>query len=142
MAGETLMHILLNNLLTLRAQAGAGNFFVEKVTGLGIADIRTSSFIFSGRDGGLITDQLLGFRNINIQGKTGSSSRTQHQIDRNELISALPVGEVFPVYFTLFDGSTYRINCNLANLSLEYITRGYMSEFLIQLIAGDPLFYS
>lgn len=136
------MNILLNNLLTLSAQAQEGNFYITGVTGLGIADIRTSSFLFSGRNGGMVTDQLLGFRNINITGKIGSEERPQHQDDREEMINALPIGTVFPVYFTLFDGSTYRIDCSLANLTIDFNPGGYMSDFLIQLTAGDPLFYS
>lgn len=136
------MNILLNDLLTLSAQAQEGNFYITGVTGLGIADIRTSSFLFSGRDGGLVTDQLLGFRNIDINGKIGSDSRAQHHTDRLEMINALPVGTIFPVIITLFDGSQYRIDCSLTKLNLEYAPAGYMSDFLIQLTAGDPLFYS
>lgn len=136
------MNILLNDILRLSAQAQEGNFYITGVTGLGIADIRTSSFLFSGRDGGLVTDQFLGFRNINITGKIGSETRPQHQSDRQALVEALPIGETFPVYITLFDGSTWRIDCNLANLTVDFEPAGYQSDFLIQLTAGDPLFYS
>lgn len=136
------MNILLNELLTLSAQAQEGNFYITNVTGLGIADIRTSSFLFSGRAGGLITDQLPGFRNINISGKIGSEERPQHQSDREEMVNALPIGITFPVVITLFDGSQYLIYCNLTNLNIDFDPGGYMSDFLIQLTAGDPLFYS
>jgi hypothetical protein len=136
------MHILLNDTLTLSAQAQEGNFYITGVSGLGIADIRTSSFLFSGRDGGLVTGQYLGFRNIDITGKIGSPDRAQHQLDRVEMANALPIGVTFPVYITLFDESTYRIDCRLAKLNMEFNRGGRTSDFLIQLIAGDPLFYS
>jgi hypothetical protein len=136
------MNILLNNLITLSAQARVSPYYIVSCTGLGISDIRTSSFVFSGRDGGLITDQFFDIRNINITGKIGSDSQAQHQTDRQALIDALPVGETFPVYFTMFDGTTYRIDCNLIKLTLDYNAGGLRSDFLLQLEAGDPLFYN
>jgi hypothetical protein len=139
------MNVNLNNLLTLSAQARESNHFITGITGLGISDIRTSSFVFSGRDGGLITDQFFDLRNINITGKIGSNdnnTKAQHQADRAALVAALPVGSTFPVYFTLFDGSTYVIYCNLIKLTMDYTSGGLRSDFLIQLSAGDPLFYS
>lgn len=135
------MNININNLVTLSAQARVSPYYVVGCTGLGISDIRTSSFVFSGRDGGLITDQFFDIRNINITGKVGSDTKVQHEIDRQALIDALPIGETFPVYFTMFDGTTYRIDCNLIKLTLDYNAGGLRSDFLIQLGAGDPLFY-
>lgn len=138
------MKILLNNLLTLSADSNGGNFIIEGVTGLGLADIRSSSFLFSGRGGGMITDQLPGFRNISVTGKIGSSTstRTQHQLDRAAMFAALPINASIPVYITVFNGDTFRIDCRVTDLKLEYMTRGYMSEYLLQLTAPDPLFYS
>lgn len=138
------MNISINELLTLSADANGGNFIIQNVTGLGSADIRSSSFLFSGRSGGMVTDQLYGFRQINITGKIGSNSMThaQHKLDRAALQDALPIGETIPIYITIFSGETYRIDCNVTDLKLEYKQRGLMSEFLIQLTAGDPFFYS
>lgn len=138
------MQILLNNLLTLSAMANGGPFIITGVTGLGLADIRTSSFLFSGRSGGMVTDQFLGFRTIAITGKIGriGGTREQNKADRQELQYAMPLGTTFPVYITTFSGDTYRIDVNLTDLKLEYTQGGYMSDFLIQLTAGDPLFYS
>lgn len=139
------MQIRIQDLLTLSAEANGGSFIIQGVTGLGSADIRTSSFLFSGRPGGLVTDQLLGFRNISITGKIGNATgtRLQHQQDRQALMDAMPIGgDTFPIYITTFGGTTYRIDVNVVDLKVEYMRRGYMSEFLIQLLAGDPLFYS
>ena len=138
------MNISRNELLTLSADANGGNFIIQNVTGLGSADIRSSSFLFSGRSGGMVTDQLYGFRQINITGKIGSNTMThaQHKLDRAALQDALPIGETIPIYITIFSGETYRIDCNVTDLKLEYKQRGMMSDFLIQLTAGDPFFYS
>jgi len=136
------MNILVNDLVTLSAQPNEGNFHIVGVTGLGASDIRTSSFLFSGRDGGLVTDQFLGFRTITVNGVIGSDTRDQHQLDRQELLNAMPVGTTFPVYITSFSGRTYRIDCRLTDLKMEYKPRGFMSDFLLQLTAGDPYFYS
>lgn len=136
------MNILINDLVSLTSYAQQGNFYILGVTGLGSADIRTSSFIFSGRSGGMVTDQLLGFRNIAITGKIGSPTKEQHAIDRRALQDAMTLGTTFPVYITNFAGETFRIDCNLTDLKLEYNRRGFTSDFLLQLLAGDPLFYS
>jgi hypothetical protein len=138
------MNILLNDAVTLSADANGGNFIITGITGLGAADIRTSSFLFSGRHGGMVTDQLLGFRNLSVTGKIGNNSgtRLQHQLDRQALLDSMPIGTTFPIYITTFAGLTYRIDVNLIDLKLEYNRRGYMSDFLIQLTAGDPYFYS
>lgn len=138
------MNILLPNDLVLSADANGGNFIIQGVTGLGPADIRTSSFLFSGRSGGLVTDQLLGFRIITVNGRIGSNNgtREQHALDRAALLAALPIGTTIPVYITNFAGITYRIDCNVTDAKVEYRQRGYTSDFLIQLTAGDPLFYS
>jgi len=46
------------------------------------------------------------------------------------------------VYITTFSGETYRTDANVTDAKVEYRQRGYTSDFLIQLTAGDPLFYS
>lgn len=138
------MNILLNDAITLSADPQGGNFIITGVTGLGAADIRTSSFLFSGRDGGMVTDQLYGFRTIAITGKIGSTTgdQAQHKTDRVALQNAMPIGTTFPIDITLFNGETYTIDVSLTDLKLEYNRRGYASDFLIQLTAGDPYFYS
>jgi hypothetical protein len=138
------MKILLNETLTLSADHDGAPYIILGVTGLGPADIRTSSFLFSGRSGGLVTDQLYGFRTVTINGKVGRNdgTREQHRLDRQAFLNALPIGSTIPVYITVFDGETYRIDANVTDAKVEYSQRGYMSDFLIQLTAGDPLFYS
>lgn len=138
------MKILLNNSLTLSADYDGGHFIITGVTGLGKPDIRTSSFLFSGRSGGMVTDQLYGFRIIAITGEIGSNSMTllQHKLDRKAMLEALPIGSTVPVYITDFFGDTYRVDARVTDVKLEYKRRGYRSDFLIQLTAGDPYFYS
>lgn len=138
------MNILLNNLINFSADPNGGNFIIKKVTGLGPADIRSSSFLFSGRPGGLVTDQQSGFRTVVIDGKIGQvgGSRVQHAADRAALLAALPIGTKIPVYLTNFAGEQFRIDANVTDAKVEYSQGGYTSDVLIQLTAGDPLFYS
>lgn len=138
------MKILLNNVLTLSADPQGGNFIVTGVSGLGAADIRSSSFLYSGRNGGTITNQLYGFRNISVTGRIGkvAGTREQHRLDRSAMLSAAPIDTLIPVYITVFSGETYRVDCRVTDLKMEYLTGGYMSEYLLQLTAPDPLFYS
>jgi hypothetical protein len=92
----------------------------------------------------MVTDQLLGFRTIVINGIIGKNNgtRQQHRLDRAAMIDALPIGTTIPIYITVFDGETYRIDANVTDAKIEYRQRGFTSDFLIQLTAGDPLFYS
>lgn len=92
----------------------------------------------------MVTDQLYGFRQINITGKIGgvATTRDQQKIDRAALLNAMPINESFPIDITLFNGEVFTTSVNLTDLKVEYSQRGYMSDFLIQLTAGDPLFYS
>lgn len=138
------MRIRIQDLLTLTSYADGGHFIIKGVTGLGKADIRTSSFLYSGRPGGLITDQLEGFRNISITAEIGANDMTfvQHELDRKALDDALPIGETIPFYFTTFGGTEYRIDANVTDAKIEYKQGGRRSDVLIQLTAGDPLFYS
>lgn len=138
------MNILLPEAVNLSANPNDGNFIIMGVTGLGIADIRTSSFLFSGRSGGMVTDQFLGFRTIAITGKIGEvgGTREQHELDRKALIDCMPVGETFPIYITTFTGKTYVVEVSLTDAKVEYNRGGRTSDFLIQLTSGDPYFYS
>lgn len=138
------MNILLPNDITLSADPNGGSFVIKKVSGLGPADIRTSSFLYSGRPGGLVTDQQSGFRMVGIEGKIGriGGSRVQHAADRQALLAALPIGTKIPVYITNFAGEQFRIDANVTDAKVEYSQGGYQSDYMIQLTAGDPLFYS
>lgn len=131
------MRVDLNSLLTL----GDGNFLITEIDGLGAADVRSSSFLFSGRDGGLVTDQFYGFRNIAVAGKIFSQTCEQHEIDRGLFLAATPIGSNVPVYITTFTGRRYLVNCRVMKPTLKYGVGGQMSDFLLQLTAGDPLFY-
>lgn len=138
------MNILLPNDITLSADPNGGSFVIKKVSGLGPADIRTSSFLYSGRSGGLVTDQQSGFRMVGIEGKIGriGGSRVQHAADRQALLAALPIDTKIPVYITNFAGEQFRIDANVTDAKVEYAQGGYTSDYMIQLTAGDPLFYS
>lgn len=138
------MNILLNDTLTFSAETDDTAFHILSVTGLGVADIRTSSFLFSGRSGGLVTDQFLGFRTIALIGRVGknNNSKAQHALDRQAVLDALPIGETIPVEITNFAGDTYKIEANVTDAKIEYRQGGRSSDCLIQLTAGDPLFYS
>lgn len=138
------MNILLNDILTFSAETDDTAFHILGVTGLGVADIRTSSFLFSGKSGGLVTDQFLGFRTIVLTGRIGKNNNTkaEHAADRQAATDALPIGETIPVEITNFAGDTYKIEANVTDAKIEYRQGGRSSDCLIQLTAGDPLFYS
>lgn len=121
---------------------GLSKYNIEEIDGLGVPDIRTSQFTLSGRSGGLVTDQFYGMRLITVNGIIKSTDCDTHVLDRQNLEEALPIGETFPVYITLFNGDEYVIYANISDLNMVYQPGGKMSDYKIDLIAGDPLFYS
>jgi hypothetical protein len=120
---------------------GLTNYLMTGITGLGKADIRTSQFLFSGRDGGMVSDQLYGMRQISITGAVRSSTCALHKTERDALITATPIDTLIPVLITLFDNTQYYIDCNVVSLDLEYRSGGKVSDYKLELLAGDPLFY-
>lgn len=136
------MKVNVNNDILISGDPRNSNMLIEDIDGLGAADIRTSQFLFSGRDGGLVTDQFYGFRQISVSGKIVSPTCEQHQIDRDAFLEALPIDTLLPVYITNFVGQEFVIYCNVIKPTLKYLTGGQMSDFLLQLVAGDPYFYS
>lgn len=132
------MKVNVDNNFTL----GEGNFLITDIDGLDAADIRTSQFLFSGRSGGLVTDQFYGFRQLSVSGKIVSPTCEQHQTDRETFLNNVPIDTTIPIYVTNFIGETFVIYCNVVKPAMRHLPGGQMSDYLLQLIAGDPLFYS
>lgn len=117
-------------------------FLINNIAGLGSSDIRTSQFNFSGRSGGLVTDQFYGMRLVTITGLVKSDTCDQHEIDRTDFNDASPIDTLIPVHFTLFSGAIFLLNANVINLTMEYRSGGKASDYKLDLLAGDPLFYA
>lgn len=121
---------------------GNAPYVIEEIDGLGAADIRNSQFLFSGRDGGMVTDQFYGFRDISVTGKILSATCAEHDQDRLTFSVNTPIGQTIPVYVTTFSGQRYLAYCKVVQSMCKIMTGGQMSDFMLLLRAGDPLFYS
>lgn len=121
---------------------GNAPFVIEEIDGLGAADIRTSSFLYSGRDGGDMPEQNYGFRDISISGTILGDTCDHNQQLRKSYFDNLPIRTLLPVYITTFNGERFLTYCKVIKPNCKYLKGGKDSEFLLQLRSGDPLFYS
>lgn len=117
------------------------NFLITEIGGLGKPKIRTSSVNNSGSDGGDIGAQNYEMRQITVVGLVKSTSQTAHVTDRRNFNEAAPIRSQTRVYITLFDGSQYYTDCYIQDLDMGYKTFGVASEYKLELLAPDPLFY-
>lgn len=131
--------IEINNNVILGPEGSAYRLH-SPIVGLADSDIRTSSYNYSGQDGGRVTDQYAGMRLITITGGIKSTSCEQHEIDRRELIDSLPIRESFPVVFTTFAGNKYGVTARKLDLDMPIVGRKY-SPYKIDLICPDALIY-
>lgn len=121
---------------------GGRPYVIEEIDGLGSADIRTSSFLYSGRDGGEIPEQNLGFRDISISGQILGDTCDHNQQLRKSYFDNLPIRTLLPVYITTFNGERFVTYCKVIKPDCKFVKGGRESEFLLQLRSGDPYFYS
>ena len=112
--------------------------------GWGEVDIRTTSFLFSGADGGMITDQYRSMRQIPIT--AWIMGKTQAEIDagRMAMNQALPIKENVSVYLIDPQGNRYGVIARVLKVSasIPYAKDSYLvQDYDIELVAGDPLIY-
>jgi len=120
---------------------GRTNFKIRPgVEGLDEPDQRNSSFVYSGRDGGLVTQQFYGMRPITIIGTIVSGTCEQHELDRRELAAALEIRKDLDVTIKLFTGATYKVKARRMQLDMPLVAPTF-SDYKIELLCSDFLLY-
>lgn len=110
------------------------------IEGVDTAPIRTSSFDYTGRDGGEVPDQNYSMRRIGITGTIVSSTCPQHDLDRRALRVALPIRQFVTVTMQTFGGLQYEVQAKVIDFKMPIIAPDF-SEYKIDLLCPDSFIY-
>lgn len=117
-----------------------------QITGLDLADIRTSSGNYSGRPGGYVGGQFAAIRDIGLQGRLSSSNVSTLETARIAFQTALisqPSGDQFLVTMNILTnaGHAYVVYTNLIDLDMPITQDLFKSPFQVELLATDVTIY-
>lgn len=124
--------------------AADGIFLVPELEGLaGLPEIRTTSGVNAGYDGGWTSAQNYDARLIAIRGVIASRDVAQVEAQRRKLASLLGQGrkEQLTLRFTTEAGNAYTISVRTISCEMALQRVLNKQDFLIQLRADDPLIY-
>lgn len=133
--------IELNGLLI---NSGTTGFYLDdEVSGLEFPDVRTSSGLFSGQNGGYVSKQLFGTRSISLEGRVFHMDVAAAQQLRRHLESVLAtlVDSPGPLKVTTYDGQSFLIDVYLVDFKMPIDRSQNFSSFKIDLLAPDPIIY-
>jgi hypothetical protein len=120
---------------------GLSGFYIdEPLAGLSLPNIRTSSGIYSGRDGGYVGAQFYDNRHITITGRAIATSTTLLETQRTTLQTAIRSKSV-TVTLTTNAGRSYIIYANLLAFDMPIMRDNFRANFKIELLATDPVIY-
>ena len=124
--------------------AADGIYLVPELEGLaGLPEIRTTSGVNAGYDGGWTSAQNYDARLIAIRGVIASRDVAQVEAQRRKLASLLGQGrkEQLTLRFTTEAGNAYTISVRTISCEMALQRVLNKQDFLIQLRADDPLIY-
>lgn len=124
--------------------AADGIFLVPELEGLaGLPEIRTTSGVNAGYDGGWTSAQNYDARLIAIRGVIANKNIAMVEAMRRKLASLLGQGrkEQLTLRFTTEAGNAYTINVRTISCEMALQRVLNKQDFLIQLRADDPLVY-
>lgn len=124
--------------------AADGIFLVPELEGLaGLPEIRTTSGVNAGYDGGWTSAQNYDARLIAIRGVIADKDIAKVEATRRMLVSLLGQGrkEQLTLHFTTEAGNAYTVNVRTISCEMALQRVLNKQDFLIQLRADDPLIY-
>lgn len=130
------MTIQLDN-LTL---GGSKYVLSPPIEGMLIPDIRTSSGLYSGRDGGFVSAQNYSPRQIVINGMIVGNSCQEYESLNCQFLDTIKARNDIDFTFTTNTGNKYFTQVNVLDLQYD-VTNGRIGEYQLTLIAPDPYFY-
>lgn len=120
---------------------GKSRYQIEPgISGLGTAEIRTGDGMYAGVDGGYVSSQLYGFRTIVFTGFYLAKGCEDADNLRTELLNALQIRYLYPVFITTFGGRHYYTDGYIADIKAD-IEGPRANEFQITILCPDPLIY-
>ena len=110
------------------------------LSGLTSPDIRTGDGLYAGVDGGYVSSQLYGFRDIVISGfYIGKTCQEADEL-RQQLMSELHIRYLYPIFITSFSGKHYFVEGYITDRRSD-ITNPTSGEFQITIHCPDPIIY-
>lgn len=122
----------------------AGIYIVPELNGLtGLPDIRTTSGVNAGYDGGWTSAQKFDARSIVIRGVIANDDKTEVERMRRELVALLAQGknEQLELDFVTETGRAYEVQVRTIACDMAMQRVLTQQEFMITLRADDPLIY-
>lgn len=110
------------------------------LTGLTSPDIRTGDGLYAGVDGGYVSSQLYGFRDIVISGFYIGSTCEEADNLREKLMRSLHIRYLYPIFITTFSGKHYFTEGYITDRRSD-ITHPTSGEFQITVHCPDPIIY-
>lgn len=132
--------IVTINSLTINDPASSTGVYLDKIDGLDLPAIRTSSGTYSGRDGGYVGPQFYGPRSITLTGRIFSSDLNTFETARASLIDATK-SKTITLQVVTNAGHAYIIYCNLIDLQMPIDREPFSASFKIELLSGDAVIY-
>ena len=122
-----------------------GIYLQPELEGLtGLPNIRSTSGVNAGADGGWTSAQFFDARLISIKCVIAGQSPATVEQKRRELMSLLALGKANPleIRFTTESGNAYTINARVTSVTAPLGQILKKQDVLIQLRADDPLIYA
>lgn len=112
----------------------------EDVQGLDLPEIRTSSGVYSGRDGGYIGAQFYGMRQISLVGRVFGDDIVDIEAKRRQLQDVLR-NKAIEMRVLTNAGQAYLIYCNVLKFDMPIKRTVNIAPYKIELLAADPIIY-
>ena len=119
---------------------GNSKYQLTSFEGLTSPEIRTASNNYAGLDGGYVSAQLFGMREITIDGFYVGNTCAEAQDLRLGLMNNLGVRYLFPIRITTFDNRNYYCEGYITEVKSNMDTK-FSAEFEISVLCPDPLIY-
>ena len=110
------------------------------LSGLTSPDIRTGDGLYAGVDGGYVSSQLYGFRDIVISGFYIGSTCEEADNLRQKLMTSLHIRYLYPIFITTFSGKHYFTEGYITDRRSD-ITHPTSGVFQITIHCPDPIIY-
>ncbi len=136
---DGLMSIQIDDGITLNIDPGY--YLQEPLSGLDIPPKRTTSFNYSGRDGGVVARQLYAMRPITVNGRIYGDTSTSYAEKRLALLSALSGKTPVTLTIVTYDGRSYQVEASVIDVQADIINIKQMCVFKIEFLCPDPLIY-
>ena len=119
---------------------GVGDYLIEPpIEGLAMPTIRTSSQLYSGRDGGRVNVQFYNPRLISLQGHINENTCTNLEQSRIDLQNALRAKVETQLIITTPAGNTYTTFGRITDFNMDYESYIY-SRFRVDYLCNDVYF--